>query len=50
MKSNISASLMCADLLALGDQIRLLESCGIDYLHLDIMDSVFVPNITFGSE
>lgn len=48
MKSSISASLMCADLLNLGPQIRGLEEAGVDFLHLDIMDSVFVPNITLG--
>lgn len=48
MIKKISASLMCADLLDLGTQIEQLELAGIDYLHVDIMDNAFVPNITFG--
>lgn len=48
MNNKISASLMCADLLNLGSDIKKLEQSGIDYLHLDVMDSVFVPNITLG--
>ena len=48
MNNKISASLMCADLLNLGNQIKELENGGVDYLHLDVMDSVFVPNITLG--
>ena len=37
-KKQISPSLMCADLLNLGAELKLLEKAGIEYLHIDIMD------------
>ncbi len=43
-KIKISASLACADLLNVEHDIRLLEEAGVEYLHMDIMDGLFVPN------
>jgi ribulose-phosphate 3-epimerase len=46
--AHISASIMCADLTALGQEAKRLEDAGVDSIHVDIMDGHFVPNLTFG--
>jgi ribulose-phosphate 3-epimerase len=45
---SFSPSLMCADLLGLERDLAILEKYGFEYIHLDVMDGHFVPNITFG--
>ena len=39
---------MCADFFALEKTVRTFEKAGIEYIHVDVMDGVFVPNISFG--
>lgn len=48
MKNYVSASILSADMLSLGDEIKKLEKSGIEMLHFDVMDGIFVNNITFG--
>ena len=44
----LSPSILASDLLNLGAEIKKVEASGSKYVHIDIMDGVFVPNISFG--
>ena len=49
-KAILSASIMCADILNLGKALKEIEEAGIEYLHCDIMDNHFVPNMMLPPE
>ncbi len=44
----IAPSILSADFSKMGDEVQKLQDCGADIIHCDVMDGVFVPNITFG--
>ena len=47
-RPQMAPSILAADFNRLGEQLRVIEDCGVSYLHIDVMDGLFVPQISMG--